>query len=98
MRYFITNLNAKLIDLIAYGIRSEWTIENNLHYYLDMVFKEDNNKSFIDNTQKNLNIIRKFCMALLKNYKQKIKRSMNSVRLMISMDFENEIINILTPS
>ena len=97
-RYFITNLNAKLIDLIAYGIRSEWTIENNLHYYLDMVFKEDDNKSFIDNTQKNLNIIRKFCMALLKNYKQKIKRSMNSVRLMISMDFENEIINILTPS
>ena len=28
-------------------------IENNLHYYLDMVFKEDENSSFVKNTQKN---------------------------------------------
>ena len=85
-----------MIDLIAYGIRSEWKIENNLHYYLDMVFKEDDNKSFVNNTQKNLNIIRKFCMALLKIYKEKSKLSMNSIRHLISMDFENEIVKLLT--
>ena len=85
-----------MIDLIAYGIRSEWKIENNLHYYLDMVFKEDDNKSFVNNTQKNLNIIRKFCMALLKKYKEKSKLSMNSIRHLISMDFENEIVKLLT--
>ena len=95
-RYYITNLDAKMIDLIAYGIRSEWKIENNLHYYLDMVFKEDDNKSFVNNTQKNLNIIRKFCMALLKKYKEKSKLSMNSIRHLISMDFENEIVKLLT--
>ena len=71
-------------------------IENNLHYYLDMVFKEDDNKSFVNNTQKNLNIIRKFCMALLKKYKEKSKFSMNSIRHLISMDFENEIVKLLT--
>ena len=26
-RYYITNLDAKMIDLIAYGIRSEWKIQ-----------------------------------------------------------------------
>lgn len=29
------------------SIRGEWKIENNLHYYLDMVFKEDENSSFL---------------------------------------------------
>lgn len=98
IRYYITNLDAKMIDLISYGIRSEWKIENNLHYYLDMVFKEDDNKSFVNNTQKNLNIIRKFSMALLKKYKENSNLSMNSIRHLISMDFENEITNLLTSS
>lgn len=96
IRYYISNLDAKLIDIITYGIRSEWKIENNLHYYLDMVFKEDDNKSFVKNTQKNLNIIRKFCLALLKNYKEKSKLSMNSIRFLINTNFEKEITKLLT--
>lgn len=95
-RYYISNLNANLIDVISLAIRSEWKIENNLHYYLDMVFKEDNNTSFIQNTQKNLNIIRKFSLALLKNYKQKTKLSMHSIRFLINMNFEKEINKILS--
>ncbi|MDE5539258.1 MAG: ISAs1 family transposase [Bacilli bacterium] len=95
-RYYISNLNASLIDVISLAIRSEWKIENNLHYYLDMVFKEDNNTSFIQNTQKNLNIIRKFSLALLKNYKQKTKLSMHSIRFLINMNFEKEINKILS--
>ncbi len=96
IRFYISNLNAKLIDIISTAIRSEWTIENNLHYFLDMVFKEDASTAFIQNTQKNLNIIRKFALALLKNYKQKTKLSMNSIRFLINTNFEQEISKILT--
>lgn len=32
------------------------------------------------NSQKNLNIIREFCLGLLKLYKEQIKLSMNSIR------------------
>lgn len=95
-RYYISNLSAEHIDVIAMAIRNEWQIENGLHYYLDMVFKEDNSTAFVQNTQKNLNIIRKFCLALLKNYKQKTKLSMNSIRLLISMNFEKEIVKIIS--
>jgi len=97
IRFFISNLNAKLIDIISTAIRSEWTIENNLHYFLDMMFKEDASTAFIQNTQKNLNIIRKFALALLKNYKQKTKLSMNSIRFLINTNFEQEIAKILIP-
>ena len=60
-----------------------------------MVFMEDNNKTFLQNSQKNLNIIRKFCLGLLKVYKEKTKLSLNSIRHIISMNFEKNIIDII---
>ena len=95
IRYYITDIDAKQIELIARAIRSEWFIENKLHWYLDMVFMEDNNKTFLQNSQKNLNIIRKFCLGLLKVYKEKSKLSLNSIRHIISMNFEKNIIDII---
>ena len=62
-RYFISDIEAKYVELLSRVIRSEWQIENNLHWYLDTVFEEDKNKSYIINSQKNLNIIRKFCLG-----------------------------------
>ena len=94
-RYYITNLPSNKIELLSKAIRGEWQIENGLHLYLDMVFCEDRNKCFLGNSQKNLNLIRKFVLALLKRYKTTTKLSMNSIRFNISMDFENEIDNIL---
>lgn len=96
-RYYISDLDAKWIKLISKAIRGEWCIENNLHYYLDTVFLEDKNKSFLGNSQKNLNIIRKFCMSILKENKSTTNLSMNSIRFNISMDFENEIEKIIIP-
>lgn len=66
-----------------------------MHLYLDMVFLEDKNKCFLENSQKNLNIIHKYELVLLKRYKTRTKLSMNIIMLNISMDFENEIDKIL---
>ena len=95
IRYYISNIDANKIQLLSNAIRGEWKIENGLHLYLDIVFLEDKNKCFLGNSQKNLNLIRKFVLALLKRYKTTSKLSMNSIRFNISMDFENEIDNIL---
>ena len=95
IRYYISNIGAENIQLLYSAIRGEWKIENQLHYYLDMAFEEDKSKSFIENSQKNLNIIRKFCLGILKMFKEKRKLSMNSLRFCISMDFENEINQII---
>lgn len=94
-RFFISNIDSKKIKLISNAIRSEWHIENGLHLYLDMTFDEDSNRCFLDNSQKNLNILRKFCLAILKKYKLTTKLSMNSIRFNIGMDFENEINTII---
>lgn len=95
VRYFISNLESKYVKLIANVIRNEWAIENKLHWYLDMCFQEDKNKCYLENSQKNLNIIRKFCLAILKIVKDKYKLSMNSLRLKLSMNFEKELEKLL---
>ena len=96
IRFYISNLSAGHIEIISRSIRGEWAIENNLHYFLDTVFNEDSSTAFVKNTQKNLNIIRKFALALLKNYKEKTKLSMNSIRFLLNTDFEKEISKILS--
>lgn len=90
-RYFISDIDSKYIEQLSKVIRSEWQIENNLHWYLDTVFKEDSNKSYIENSQKSLNIIRKFCLAIIKQIKDEYNLSVNSVRQILGMNFENEI-------
>ena len=90
IRYFISNLEAKYIKLISKVIRNEWWIENKLHWHLDMSFEEDKNKCWLENSQKNLNIIRKFCLSILKLVKDEYKLSMKSMRFLLGMDFENE--------
>ena len=64
VRYYISNIDANKIQLLSNAIRVEWQIENGLHLYLDMVFLEDKNKCFLENSQKNLNIIRKYVLDL----------------------------------
>ena len=90
-RYFISDIDCKYVEQLSNVIRSEWKIENNLHWYLDTVFREDSNKSYKNESQKNLNIIRKFCLGIIKQIKSLYNQSVNSVRQILSMCFENEI-------
>ncbi len=94
-RYYISNIDARKVELLGKAIRKEWGVENKIHYYLDMVFKEDENSSFLKNTQKNLNIIRKFALGILKKNKEGTKLSLNSIRFNLSMDYENEIEKVI---
>lgn len=94
-RYYISNLPCNIIEF-SNAIRKEWSVENKLHWHLDLTFKEDNNKTFEKNSQINLNIIRKFCLSILKLVKDIYGLSLKIIRKYLSMDFENEIEKIFT--
>jgi predicted transposase YbfD/YdcC len=53
----------------AFGdiIRGHWSVENQLHWMLDVVFREDGARARKDNSPLNLNILRKIALAVLKN-------------------------------
>ncbi|MDR2070364.1 MAG: ISAs1 family transposase [Treponema sp.] len=64
-RYFISN---KDIPAEEFGkdIRGHWGIENGLHWMLDVNFGEDGCRARKDNSPKNLNILRKAAISLLR--------------------------------
>lgn len=62
-RFFITSLTE--IKAFAHSVRSHWGIENQLHWSLDVVFREDASRAKKDNSPLNLNVIRKTALPLL---------------------------------
>ena len=62
-RYFITSLTD--INEFAQAAREHWGIENQLHWCLDVVFREDASRARRDNSPLNLNVMRKSALPLL---------------------------------
>lgn len=64
-RYFISTLTD--VHDFANAVRSHWSIESQLHWQLDVTFREDACRARRDNAPLNLNILRKQALSLLKN-------------------------------
>lgn len=68
-RYYITSLaNANAKDL-QHIIRSHWSIENKLHWTLDVAFLEDQSRKRDENAAQNFSLLNKIALNLLKNDK-----------------------------
>lgn len=77
-RYFISSLSHKAQEL-SRVIRGHWSIENQLHWVLDVGFNEDDSRIRKDNAPENLAIIRHIALNLLKQDKSD-KRSIRGKR------------------
>ena len=64
-RYYISSLNASA-EMFAGRIRGHWSIENNLHWSLDVLFREDACQVRKDRAPENPNILRKIALAGLR--------------------------------
>ena len=62
-RYFITSLT--VLETFADSVRKHWSIENQLHWCLDVVFREDASRARKDNSPLNLNVLRKTALNLV---------------------------------
>ena len=69
---FISSLKENSPEKIGKYIRNHWSIENQLHWHLDVTFGEDNSRIRKENAIVNLHLIRKWSLALLKKNDQKI--------------------------
>jgi predicted transposase YbfD/YdcC len=76
-RFYISSLNTNN-DFNKY-IRDHWGVENNLHWTLDMTFREDEQRKRANHAAANFAIVRKIALNLLK--KDTGKESLRSKRL-----------------
>jgi predicted transposase YbfD/YdcC len=67
-RYYISSLPAKA-TLLGKTVRSHWGIENNMHWVLDVAFREDDCRIRIGDAAQNFAILRRIALNLLKNEK-----------------------------
>jgi len=83
-KYYITSLEADATKANQ-AIRSHWSVENNLHWNLDVVFKEDASLKKKGNSPMNFNIITKIALTHIEREKS-TKMSKNSKRLKAALD------------
>lgn len=69
--YFISSLPPDA-ELLLSAIRAHWSIENNLHWSLDVVFHEDDARLRVLNGAENFAILRRFALNLLKRHPAKL--------------------------
>ena len=71
-RYYISSIDSSKVETLATAIRSHWMVENNLHWVLDVVFKEDDSRVRDEIAAQNLSWIRKIAAFFLKQDTTKI--------------------------
>jgi predicted transposase YbfD/YdcC len=94
-RYFISSLwnDAKKL---AEAIRSHWSIENSLHWVLDVAFREDNSRIRKDNAPANFAVLRHIAINIIGQNKSR-KLSVRSKRFLASLDeeYSNELLEAI---
>lgn len=89
-RYFISSLPCKA-EQIAKAVRTHWSVENSLHWRLDMTFKEDASRIRKDRAPENLAMIRRTAFGLVKTrlpQKMTVKRA--QLRMKLNWNFAIE--------
>lgn len=93
-RYYISSHtdDAKLLNK---SIRSHWGIENNLHWNLDVIFKEDGQLKRKGNSAENFNLISKTALGLIVNEKTaKMSKPLKRLRASIDDDYRELILKV----
>ena len=92
VRLYCTSLND--VKAFARGVRKHWNIENQLHWSLDVAFREDKCRIRKDNAPENFAILRHIALNQLKKEKS-ISNGIKSKRLKAGWD-EDYLIKVLT--
>ena len=89
-RYFITSLED--VESFRRAVRSHWGIENELHWRLDVTFREDESRIRRGNAPHNMGVIRHVAVNLLKREPTKISVRKKRIRAALNDRFRDNIL------
>jgi predicted transposase YbfD/YdcC len=93
-RYYLSSLTLDA-EQFARAVRGHWSIENQLHWVLDVVFAEDQSRARTEHAAENLAALRRLAVGLLRK-DQKCKRSIKGklMRAAIDPDYLRHLLTI----
>jgi len=94
VKYFIFSKDMTAIELLT-TVRAHWSIENSLHWVLDLDFREDESRMRLGNCATNMNVFRHLALNLIKTEKStKLSVNMKRKRCMLSLDYLLKVIGV----
>jgi len=88
--YFLSSLPPDAERLLN-AIRAHWSIENNFHWTLDVVFHEDDARLRVLNGAENFSILRRFALNILKRHPGKLSLKRKRFKAALSDAFLAEL-------
>jgi predicted transposase YbfD/YdcC len=95
VRFYLSSLVSNAA-MLANAICTHWGIENNVHWVLDVSFKEDASRIRKENAAENFSLLRRMALNLL-NREQTVKGSVRMKRYRAAMD-NNYLLKVLAAS
>jgi predicted transposase YbfD/YdcC len=92
--YFISSLPPDA-DLLLMAIRAHWSIENNFHWALDVVFREDHARLRVLNGAENFAILRRFALNVLKRHPAKLSLKRKRFKAALDDTFLAQLLHYL---
>jgi len=95
IRYYISSLPGGDAKLINNSIRSHWAIENNLHWNLDVILKEDGQRNYKANAAENMNMMKKIALGMLDNEKTlKKSKTRKMKKALVDDNYRELVLNV----
>lgn len=92
IRYYISNENIDKARYYSSLIRGHWSIENILHWHLDVTFKEDKCRARTDYAPENLTSLRKMSLQIILNTNAKLSLAKKQYKAALDPDFMKKIL------
>ncbi len=89
-RFYISS-EAKEPAYYNAAVRGHWSIENHLHWHLDVTFDEDANRSRTGNAPQNLNVLRKMALQRISRMNDKLSLKKRRFRASMNVDYLRKV-------
>jgi len=90
-RLFISSLPPDPVRLAA-AVRAHWSVENNLHWVLDVAFREDACRARKDHSARNLATIRRIALNMLRREPSSASLKRKRLRALMSPAYREAVI------
>jgi len=92
-RFYISSENRNE-EFYNMAVKGHWSIENHLHWHLDVTFSEDANRSRTGNAPQNLNILRKMALHRISKMDDKLSLKKRRFRASMNVDYLRKVVGL----